>query len=215
MTRPAFQVFVSVRAFAAAAALLAVSVALVSCGDAQEEVGPDAQPSATVSPSPSASPILLTATPAATATEPPVDWVQYTDKDLEFSLSHPARLVPKDVSSTTGPNSQWVIDFRDPADAGYAISVVIVENREGLSLAEWTKANVCDPAGPEKGGQPINIAGTQGLFCWMEVMDDMSDRHVVFEVGSRMFDLQSTEKVSDADFDRAVQSFSVISGAQR
>ncbi len=209
MARPAFLVFVSVRTLAAATALLAVSAVLVSCGDAEEEAGPDVQSPAVTSVGQSPSPVttpLATSTPAV-----PAGWTEYSNKKLGFSLHLPARLVPRDLSSTAGSNPQWVIDFRDPADASYGVSVVIVENREVLSLADWARMNVCDPAGPEKGGQPIDIDGTVGLFCWMEVMDDASDRHVVFEAGLRIFDLQSTEKVADADFERVVQSFMLTS----
>jgi hypothetical protein len=206
MTRPAFLVFVSVRTLAAAAALLALSAALASCGDAEEDLAPDpasATPSASLAPA-------ATQTPVSTSAAPPEGWVEYTNKDLGFSLYHPPRLVPRDVSSTGGPNPQWVIDFRDPADASYAISVVIVENREGLSLAEWARTNVCDAEGPQKGGEPIEIAGLDGLFCWMAAMDDKYDRHVIFAQGARMIDLQSTQAVAEGDFQQAVRFFQLI-----
>src|SRR5574341_257323 len=129
MTGRALLVFVSARTLAATVALLLLAAAFASCGDAQEEVGPDTQPSATVSPS--SSPIAPTATPVIT-TEPstapvPSGWQTYVAPVLAFSLVHPSDLAFKDLTGPSAPDgmNQRVIEFRSPQDParGIAISV--------------------------------------------------------------------------------------------
>ena len=197
MTGRALLVFVSARTLAATAALLLLAAVLASCGDAQEEVGPDVQPSATVSSSSSASPVPLTATPAATSTEPPVGWVQYTNKDLGFSLSHPARLIPKDVSSTSGPNRQWALDFRDPDDRSSAMAVAVVDNVGELSVREWAQTySMCNLE--VRPGTDVTIGGRPGVLCVGEPLDEQFDYEAVIKDGSRIIYVSTT--LAEADF---------------
>jgi len=217
MTRRALLVS-PVRAVAAAAAVLALAALLASCGEAEEELGlGPTLPPAAASPSGATSP---TQTPRATAATPPADWVEYTNKDLGFSLYHPPQFAPDDLSTASGPNRStanglgrhWVIIFVDPESREYGAVVAVYENTERLSLAEWTRNNICDPAGPQKGGQPVDIAGRVGLFCWVEELDGQYSRHLIFEQGDRIFDLQAPDSVADTQFQALVRSFQLLPG---
>ncbi len=204
MTGRALLAPVSVRAAAAAAALLAASSLMVSCGDPEEEVGPDLQPSATVSPSFSASPVPLTATPAATS--PTSEWKLYEDQVLSFSFDYPPELIPRDL---TGPTSiccpsERVIDFRptDSKTPGLAVSITDVD--VGTSVREWASVNTGCILDSPPGDRDVSVAGRPALTCIAEPMDDQFENGADVLDGKHMTYITGT--ISGADFQRVLQS---------
>ena len=164
MTGPASLVSVSVRMAAAAAALLALGVALTSCGDAEEDVAPQRTTTVTAEPR-TTSP--ATATSVASPAVIPADWVTHTDSVLGFSLRYPPDLVFRDLtgpSPTLGVNER-ASEFRSPTEPHRGFTISISSNTEGVTPESWLLDHAaCLPDTIVAG----SVAGQPAAFCTSE-----------------------------------------------
>ncbi len=162
MTRPAFLVFVSVRALAAAAALLGLTLAVASCGDSEEDIAQASRsPSATGSPStPASPPVTATATPVPV----PTGWQTYVDPILAFAFSYPSSLIPTDLPAANSGSKQRVTDFRPAGAKEPGLAVVVVEDVGDISLRDWVQTySACNL--DVRPGTEVAIATRPALVC--------------------------------------------------
>ena len=199
MTGSASLVSVSVRTAAAAAPLLALGIALNSCGESEEDVAP--QPTATASPAPTdpASPAPLRAT--ATTAPVPSGWTSYTDPLLGFSLQYPSDLAVTDKGSSSSTGDERDLEFRSAGDPPRLVLVVaMVENNRGLTLDQWVlEYAACLPETVEQN----TLAGKNALFC-TSAPAEVPEAAVAFEHKGMMFLIRSL--MPPAEFDLLIAS---------
>ncbi|HSP55056.1 MAG TPA: hypothetical protein VLS25_05660 [Dehalococcoidia bacterium] len=194
MTRPAFLVFVSVRFLAAAAALLALTLTLISCNDAQEEIAPSSQtPLATSSSAPSAS-----AAPnmAPTPVPLPTGWQRYVDPVVDLSLAYPSDLAFKDLTASSAPDgmNQRVFEFQSAYDPARGIAISVSANPKGMTIKEWAiQFGACVPDTVSE----TAISGDQAITCTSDAL--IPGPAAVIAHGDLVYFI-STTKVENAEF---------------
>lgn len=99
--------------------VFSLSVALTSCGDAEEEVAPDVTPGTTPAATTTAPTVPVTPSPSPPV---PADWPTYTDPGRKFSLRYPPTWFAEDYSLYSADPRTF-----DPLAVGLPPEVVKVE----------------------------------------------------------------------------------------
>lgn len=207
MTGRALLVFVSARTLAATAALLALTAVFASCGDAQEDVGPDTQPS-TMTSSPSST--AATATPVVT-TEPspasvPSGWQTYVDPVLWFSFAFPAGFSSIDATAQTPlccPVRRFV-ELRPAGSKDEGLVVGVYEDVGDLSIREWAQTfSMCNLE--VRPGTDITVDARPAMVCIGEPLEGRLDYWVIVKDTTRIVYVSAA--LSEADFQSIVDTF--------
>jgi hypothetical protein len=180
------------------APIIAFSVAVAACGDADEEVAPD--PSLTPAAS-STTPPVTTPSPTAASTTPvpvPSDWKTYSDQISGIRFRYPPDLVATELAGgePQGEMGERVIDFRSPDKAGRAISLSVFEdNPSNFTLDQFADEAYCTWEMWEG-----SLLGVRALICEHASIADQTLSVVVGEYGGRFFVVQATPGVSAEEF---------------
>ncbi len=202
MARPAFLVFVSVRALAAAAALLALTLAFVSCSDSEEEIAPASRTPATASPLPSVSP-LVTAT--TTPLPVPTGWQTYLDPVLQFSFAYPPGFNSIDLTAQSPvccPVRRFT-ELRPSGAKNEGVTVGVYEEVGALSVKEWAQTySMCNL--DVRPATDVTVSGRPGTVCVGEPIQGQFDYWVIVKDSTRIIYVSAA--LNQADFQSIVDT---------
>jgi len=207
------------------AGLLGLSLAVVACGDAEEEPVPDV----TVTPSGNTAPIATPSpslTPVASTPAPaPSGWSTYADSELGFSMPVPKGLRENlsviELPERDGlPATQLRVVSFDRADNVPVVGVSSTPNPTGLSLDEWIRARPgwpCDPgASPTCTPELVSIGGETGIRFSIDVVGDPAAT-IYFAHGGMIYSLSGNvfgsgeagygPAITESDFQVVVRGF--------
>jgi len=180
------------------AGLLSFSLAVVACGDTEEEPVPDVTVTASGSAAPIATPSPTPSAAASTPAPAPSGWKVYVDPVLGFSLSYPGDLVFNDLTGSSIGRRH--LQFRSQTDRLRSFTVGIIENSEGLTLDEWVhQYSACIP----ETIQQRTVSGRAAVSC-VGNAGEVPEPAVVFEFRGNM--LLITTLMPPSEFDSIIGS---------
>jgi len=191
------------------AGLLGLSLAVVACGDAEEEPVPDVTVTASGSAAPIATPSPTPSAAASTPAPAPSGWKVYVDPVLGFSLSYPGDLVFQDLSGP-GPSSglaERAFQFRSPDDQRRSLSIAVVTKPGDMTLEEWVQgATACAPDTIEH----ATVNGRPAIRC-TNVPETLSEAALIVEADGLVLFVTSVMPTFGftAEFDSIIQSLRI------
>jgi len=172
------------------AGLLGLSLAVVACGDTEEEPGPEVTVTASGSTAPIATPSPSPSAAASTPAPAPSGWKVYVDPVLGFSLSYPGDLA---ITERSNPAERDLGFYPQENPHRVVLVVAMVENRRRLTLDQWVfEYAACLPGSIEKRA----VAGKDARFCTSEPGEVPEDA-VAFEHDGTVFLISSLMPSSD------------------
>jgi len=185
------------------AGLLGLSLAVVACGDTEEEPGPEVTVTASGSTAPIATPSPSPSAAASTPAPAPSGWKVYSDTQTGVSFQYPADLELRDL---TGPGAspsgvaERVLDFRKPGDPSRGVSLSISTNAENLSAKAWAlQYTACVTSTIAE----RVVAGESAIMC-TEQATEMPNAGAVVPHAGKIYHFGSL--LSDSEFQQLLES---------